>query len=445
MTPIWAATVAPVASARALGRNGRRSANGVASASIAAVAPTESWKPTDQTSAGSTTSNPNTAAARTVAVLRGRPRNTPRSVSPAITPARSTDGSAPVSTTKNTTVPSPSPNLGHRERRSRLPSASIGARTIATFSPETTSMCESPLARKSRSIAGSRRESSPSASPIRSPASRGGNSDPIEDATSARNDCAHRITGNVRGAEPHGLVRLELGDEPVLQQEPAEPGVLGDEQPARDPDPVAANRVRRVVLAARPHRLVDGRRGAAVGDEPGVDDGRPPVGVHVGIGSQRPLDDDAGRCDPGQVPALDPVGVRAAPPDPQRDGADEGQQRRRHRRSATPHQGGRGHGLEARIGAREARDLIGRRRPAGCECGRGGERGQRERQPQGHRQALADERAGEQAEPHPAREPREQPPAQTVTRSRMLASVASPMPLTSSSSSTVAKGPFCVR
>ena len=164
-----------------------------------AVAATDSWNPTDHTSAGSSTSRTTTAPARIEPVLLGRPSRTPISASPAITPARITDGSAPVNTTKNATVPIPSANRGHRDHSSAAPSATIGASTIATFSPETTSRCESPVARKSRSRPGSSRESSPSASPISSPASRGGNEDSIERPASARNDCAQRTGANAAG------------------------------------------------------------------------------------------------------------------------------------------------------------------------------------------------------------------------------------------------------
>jgi hypothetical protein len=101
-----------------------------------AVAATDSWNPTDQTSAGSITSRMTTAPARIDPVLLGRPSRMPISASPAITPARITEGSAPVSTTKKATVPVPSANRGHLDHRSAPPSATIGASTIATFSPE---------------------------------------------------------------------------------------------------------------------------------------------------------------------------------------------------------------------------------------------------------------------------------------------------------------------
>ena len=45
MTPAWAPSVVPAASAEALGQEPKRSANGPASMAIPTVAATESWKP----------------------------------------------------------------------------------------------------------------------------------------------------------------------------------------------------------------------------------------------------------------------------------------------------------------------------------------------------------------------------------------------------------------
>ncbi len=81
--------------------------------------------------------------------------STPTSVKVAMTPARTTEGSAPVSTTKKATVPSESRNLGHRARPTHAANASTGARTMATFSPLTTSRWPSPVAWKSRASPGS--------------------------------------------------------------------------------------------------------------------------------------------------------------------------------------------------------------------------------------------------------------------------------------------------
>lgn len=93
----------------------------------------------------------------------------------------------------------PSANLGHRGSRRRDPSASTGASTITTLPPETTSRCDRPLARKSRSSAGSSIESSPSDRPSKSPAALGEKSSRIERPTRARNDCAHRTKATSDG------------------------------------------------------------------------------------------------------------------------------------------------------------------------------------------------------------------------------------------------------
>src|SRR3990170_4471514 len=154
VTPTWAASVAPAASATVRGRKRRRSAIGVASATIPAVAATESWNPTAHTRDGSSMRTPTPAPASTDPELLGRPSSTPISASPAITPARITEGSAPVSTTKNATVPSPSANRGHLDHRRAPPSASTGSSTIATFPPETTSRCDRPLGDVERALDG---------------------------------------------------------------------------------------------------------------------------------------------------------------------------------------------------------------------------------------------------------------------------------------------------
>ena len=227
VTPSCAARVAPEASASGRGRNRRRSATGVASATIDAVAVTESWNPTDHTSAGSITSNASTAPESTLAAPPGRPSSVPVRASPAMTPARSTEGSAPVSTTKNTTVPRPSANRERRPSRSANARPSTGASTIATFPPETTSRCPRPVARKSRSTPSSRPESSPSASPSSRPASRGGNNERIDRPTTARTDCAARTTGFGDGPTRSASVAESSATIPRRSSEPAKPPSSG--------------------------------------------------------------------------------------------------------------------------------------------------------------------------------------------------------------------------
>ena len=157
-----------------------------------AVAVTESWKPTDHTSQGSKTSRPSTAAERIEAVVRGLPASTAASAMHAITPARSTDGSAPVRIVKNATAPKPIANFGHRESRSKAAAARTGASTIATFPPETTKRWLRPAARKSRSSPGSSPESSPRSKPRSSPASFEGNTRSMDRPTTFRAPCVAR-------------------------------------------------------------------------------------------------------------------------------------------------------------------------------------------------------------------------------------------------------------
>ena len=166
-----------------------------------AVAATESWNPIDHTSHGSSTSSTSTAPARIEPVLAAGPSGRPTSVSAAITPARITEGSAPVSTTKNATVPTPSANRGHRVSRSAAPSAERSARAPSRRSrptPRAGGRARSPGSRASSP--GSSCESSPSTSPSSSPASFGGNSRAIERPTNARNTCVARTNGLGRAA-----------------------------------------------------------------------------------------------------------------------------------------------------------------------------------------------------------------------------------------------------
>ena len=257
-----------------------------------AVAATDSWNPTDHTSAGSSTSRTTTAPARIEPVLLGRPSRTPISASPAITPARITEGSAPVSTTKNATVPIPSANRGHRDHPSAAPSATIGASTIATFSPETTSRCESPVARKSRSRPGSSRESSPSASPISSPASRGGNEDSIERPASARNDCAHRTGANAAGPRRSASSTSSSAAIPRRSRNDANPASSTGTHRTRDAEPIAPDGVGRLVAAREPHRLADARAALVPSDRTDVEHRGPPIELDRRVDAERTLDGD---------------------------------------------------------------------------------------------------------------------------------------------------------
>src|SRR6266511_694228 len=198
-TPSWADMVVAAASATGFGSHPRRAAMGAASATMPTVAATESWNPTDHTSVGFATSSARTAAPSRVAVVRGRPSTMPASAKPAMTPARSTDGSAPVSTTKNITVARPSTKRPRADRRRSTASPTIGASTMATFSPDTASRWPSPVARKCSSSARSSRDVSPRASPISRPAWREGNRSASRSTSAVRTAWAARTSGFADG------------------------------------------------------------------------------------------------------------------------------------------------------------------------------------------------------------------------------------------------------
>ena len=327
----------PAASATGVGRNRpRRSASGVPRATIPAVAATLSWNPIAQTSQGSSTISTNTAPARIVPVERGRPISTPSSVSVAITPARITDGSAPVSTTKNTTVSIASRNRGHRVSPAHAAKARIGASTIATFSPETTSRWPSPVAWKSRASEGSSFESSPRTSPRSRPASRGGNSRSIERPTNARNVCVARTNGFGGGADPLEAPELQLRGHPLVCERLRESLVVGEPERALQPHLVAAHRGGKLLVAAHPHRLAEGGLSAVPDDAGHVHGRRPSVAAHAGIGPERPDRGDRARREPREQGAVDPGLLHPAPACAERDETDEAERDRAGGTAADP-------------------------------------------------------------------------------------------------------------
>lgn len=148
-TPIWAATVTPIASPHALGP-GTRSARKPPSVAMPNEAPTESWKPTDRTSRGSTRSSPVTASASTRTDPAGRPVSVAVAATTAIADALRTEGSKRVSS-PNDAINATVTDQRH-PRRSRRRSGPASTRTNATFWPETTITWVRPDARKSSTI-----------------------------------------------------------------------------------------------------------------------------------------------------------------------------------------------------------------------------------------------------------------------------------------------------
>ncbi len=396
---------------------------------------------------GSRTSSTRTAAARTEPVARGLPISTPTSASVAITPARITDGSAPVITTKKTTVPTARPNRGHRVSRSSEASPRIGASTIATFSPETTSRWPRPLAWKSRIIPGSSREASPSASPSSSPASFAGKSRAIDRPTNARNTCAARTNGLGDGPRRSTPVRVQLDDHALVRERIPEPGVVGAADRALGGDHVAAHPRRRVVVGAQPQRRAQGRGRAGPLDTRDVERGVPSERAGLGVGVERADDRDALRREPGEQRVLEPRGVDTGPA-----GAEQ-----RPDRSCASAIAATGDPPTPRgalttstaAGPGSASPVV----ASGSDAGGGARRGQ----PRPDEPGEADHDAHPRPDPRradlPCEQPRperrggrrQRPRVHTVANGRICSSVDGPMPVTSIRSSTVANGPFCVR
>ena len=131
-TPTCAPSV--IASGAASQRGpGRRCSHHGPATHTPAVAPTDSQKPTDHTSSGSsTTSNP-TARVSSLTGDACRPSTNAVADNPAITPALNTDGSKRVIAMNHTTTPTVAAHRHHG--RSRRNNGNAAASTKATFCP----------------------------------------------------------------------------------------------------------------------------------------------------------------------------------------------------------------------------------------------------------------------------------------------------------------------
>ena len=412
-----------------------------------AVAATDSWNPTDHTSAGSSTSRTTTAPARIEPVLLGRPSRTPISASPAITPARITDGSAPVSTTKNATVPIPSANRGHRDHPSAAPSASDRREhhrdVLARDHEQVREPGRTEVAFETGIEPGIVAEREPHQQPGLARRERG-----LDRAAGERSERLRPTDRRERGGtEAFGLVDLELRGDPAPQQERREPCVLDRAHRTRDAEPIAPDGVGRLVAAREPHRLADARAALVPSDRTDVEHRRPPIELDRRVDAERTLDGDR-RRDPREHRVEHPMLVHAPPPDRQQERARERERERRPHRPVLSDRRRRDRGPEIACSRRdEPGALEGRQRlrAAGRERQRRPQQPAADRQPDPRVDEFADPRLHQQAGPEHGRERRCDPGAHTVTRSRMFSSVASPIPLTSSSWSTEVNGPFSVR
>lgn len=133
-TATWAAVVAPSA---VHAQRGRRWLHMPAPASTPAVAATLNWNPASVARPPATASSTATAAPSAVQPSTGTPASTPPSTMPAITEARTTDGSQRVTTTKRARPANPASALRRGPQPSGPSATHQAARKSATFDPET--------------------------------------------------------------------------------------------------------------------------------------------------------------------------------------------------------------------------------------------------------------------------------------------------------------------
>ncbi len=161
------------ASARARARGIHRSnppASGRARTSRAPVAAAERAKPRDRDSHGSTTSRTVTASDSTAIPMAGRPSASASIATPAIAAARMTLGSGVTRATNAVSTSIAPTTRPPRDAPHSASRANAAPTTIAQFAPETAVRCESDDAFIAASVAGSRLEVSPTASPGTRPA-----------------------------------------------------------------------------------------------------------------------------------------------------------------------------------------------------------------------------------------------------------------------------------
>ena len=164
------------------------------------------------------------------------------------------------------------------------------------------------------------------------------------------------------GTEAFGLVDLELRGDPAPQQERREPCVVDRAHRTRDPEPIAPDGVGRLVAAREPHGLADARAAPVPSDRTDVQHRGPPIELDRRVDAQRTLHGDRTR-DPREHRVEDPMLVHAPPPDRQQERTHERERERRPDRSVVADRRGGDRGPEiARRRGDEPGALEGRTR-----------------------------------------------------------------------------------
>ena len=165
----------------------------------------------------------------------------------------------------------------------------IGASTMATFSPDTTSRWPSPLAWKSRIMPASSCECVAQRQPEEQPGLlRAGTSRAIDRPTNARNTCAARMNGLGDGPTRSTASPFSSTAIPLWASASRNPGSSGRRITPSARDDVPAHPPRRVVVGAQPQGCARATR-RAPGHSTRVTSsvGVPPERTGLGIGVQR--------------------------------------------------------------------------------------------------------------------------------------------------------------
>jgi hypothetical protein len=255
--------------------------------------------------------------------------------------------------------------------------------------------------------------------------------------TYERAEHLRRPDERVRGRpEPRETVRLRLDEDPFVAQRLCEPHVTGDPEHSLERDRVAPYGSRETSGAVQPDGFAHGGGASAPRDARDVDNAVPPERAERGIFAERPGRLDAPWHEPAHQRRVQTCRREAAPPDAEREDPHDGE------RDGADAASGLDPGAGNRLcGWRLTGDQTRRHQRAGAlDASRRGEDGSGE-------SGRADRKRHPRRDPGWMRMPQEETapeaggsrrhaPAHTEICGRSFSSVAGPIPLTSSRSST---------